>query len=134
MLRLHAGTEANLGERAYHYEHHRPELAFLYPLIEEYYPVSSPSMPPSARHCLNLSSGGSNAIQTVDRGTSWWLRVDIVSPELRSIGLNQTVSEQLTPLRLQKPNRYQALEGRCASMDITASVGSDAKPVIGEDD
>jgi hypothetical protein len=34
-----AGTEANLGERGYHYECHRPEQTLLYQLVEEYYPA-----------------------------------------------------------------------------------------------
>ena len=89
MSRLHAGMEANLGEYAYPYEHHRPELASLYPLVEECYAVSSPSWPPSVQSCLNLSNGSSNAIQSVDRGTSCCLSVDVVSPDLRGMGFKK---------------------------------------------
>ena len=39
MLQWQAGTEANLGERGYRYERHRPEQTLLYQLVEEYYPA-----------------------------------------------------------------------------------------------
>ena len=39
MLQWQAGTEANLGERGYRYERHRPEQTLLYQLVEQYYPA-----------------------------------------------------------------------------------------------
>jgi len=39
MRQFQAGTEANLGERGYRYERHRPEQTLLYQLVEEYYPA-----------------------------------------------------------------------------------------------